>query len=153
MKRQITTWATILLFGVSILGLGAIAGAQQMPDSQYPEEIPPQAYPQQQGYPPQQVYPQQPNYPAQQGYPQQPGYPQQGYPQQQGYPPQPGYPPQQGYPQQQGQPPASAQSDPGAGRISYTRGDVTTQHSERARKFSSTTPTLFAWRISPPPML
>jgi hypothetical protein len=113
MKRQITTWATVLLFGVSILGLGAIVGAQQMPDSQYPEEIPPQAYPQQQGYPPQQGYPQQ-----------------QGYPPQQGYPQQPGYPPQQRYPQQQGQPPAPAQTDPGAGRISYTRGDVTTQHSD-----------------------
>jgi FecR protein len=93
MKRQTTTWATILLFGVSILGLGAIAGAQQMPESQYPEEIPPRAYPQQ------------PSYPQQQSYPS-----------------------QQGYPQQQDQPPA--QSDPGAARISYTRGDVTTQHSD-----------------------
>ncbi len=53
MRRQILSLATALLFGVSILGLGTTAGAQQAPPaSQYPTELSPVAYPQQPGAPP-----------------------------------------------------------------------------------------------------
>ena len=56
--------------------------------------------------------------PAQAGYPPQPGQPQYGPPPQGGMP-------QSGGPQGQGQPP---QGDMGAGRLSFIRGDVSTQH-------------------------
>ena len=115
MKRQIGSLATVLFLGVSTLGLGAMAGAQQAPPaSQQPMEIPPQLYPQ---------YPSQPGgqYPPQLSaqYPPQPGGPQQGGP-------------SQGYPQQQGQ------SDPGAARISYIHGDVSTQHSDSTEWVAAT---------------
>ena len=76
MKRQIGSLATVLFLGVSILGLGAMAGAQQAPPaSQQPMEIPPQLYPQ---------YPSQPGgqYPPQMNarISPQPGGPQQGGP-------------------------------------------------------------------------
>ena len=58
-------------------------------------------------------------------YPPQAGGQQRGYPQQQGYP-------QQGDPQQQGQ------TDPGAARLSYIRGDVTTQHSDSGEWVAAT---------------
>jgi Family of unknown function (DUF6600)/FecR protein len=70
MKRQLGSLATSLLFGVSILGLGATAGAQ---------EAPPQSDPQQQG-----------------------------------------------------------QNDPGAARISYIQGDVSTQHSDSSEWVAAT---------------
>src|ERR1019366_7965233 len=69
MKRYIGSLATVLFFGVSILGMGETARAQQEPrDSQQPMEIPAQYPPQ---YPPQQAG-------------RQPGGYQQGNPQQQG---------------------------------------------------------------------
>jgi hypothetical protein len=101
MKRQIGSLATVLIFGASILGLSAVARAQRIPDSQQPEEIPPQY----------------------QQYPPQPSGPQQGGP-------------PQGYPQRQGQ--QQGQTDPGAARLSYVRGDVSTQHSDSTEWVAAT---------------
>jgi len=83
MRRYLGSLATVLIFGVSALGLGLTARAQQPgPDSHQPMEIPAQ------------------------------------------------YPPQPGGPQQAGPPPGYAQQqDPGAARVSYLQGDLSTQHS------------------------
>jgi hypothetical protein len=55
MKRYLETLATLLIFGTSFLGMGAMALAQeQYPSSQQPEEIPAQYPQQQQGGPQQQ---------------------------------------------------------------------------------------------------
>src|ERR1019366_6966698 len=125
MKRYIGSLAPVLFFGASILGMGETARAQQQqqapPDSQQPMEIPPQ-YPTR--YPAQ--YP--PQYPAR-------------------YPPQ--YPPQQAGPQQGG-PQQQAQTDPGAARVSYIRGDVSTQHSDSSEWSAATvnTPVVIGDRVS-----
>ena len=82
MKNYLWSLEAVLLTGALILGMGAVAGAQQAPPaSQQPMEIPAQ-------------YPSQP----------------------------------QGGPQPQGQPQQAPQNDPGAARISFIQGDVSTQH-------------------------
>ena len=98
MKRYLGSLAMVFLLGTSVLGVGAIARAQQgPPDSRQPMEIPPMQYPAQQGGP------------------------QRGAP-----------PPQQIGPQQQGQ------GDPGAARISFIRGDVSTQRGDTGEWVAAT---------------
>ena len=116
MECRVRNLATAVLLGASMLGLSAVAVAQQAPQaapraSQQPMEIPPQY----------QQYPQYPPPSGPQGYPQQS---QQGYPQQGG--------PQQSYPQQQGP------TDLGAARMSYVQGDVSTQHSDSSEWAAAT---------------
>ena len=121
MKRYIGSLATVLFFGASILGMGETARAQQQ------QQAPPDSQQ------PMEIPPQYPTrYPAQ-------------YPAR--YPPQ--YPPQQAGPQQGG-PQQQAQTDPGAARVSYIRGDVSTQHSDSSEWSAATvnTPVVIGDHVS-----
>ena len=99
MKRYFASLRAVLLTGALFLGMGATLGAQQAPPASQQPMEIPAQSPQAQ-YPPQQ-------YPSQQPYP--------------------GGPPPQAGPQQQ--PGGPQQGDPGAARISFIHGEVSTQHS------------------------